>query len=61
MFWNLKQGYYPKRKETTMPLMITCSKCGKKTILTEEERKVFYKIVKTKKQLKNFKCPDCSK
>ncbi len=44
-----------------MPLVITCSKCGRKYTMSEDERKVFYKVIKTKEQLEQVTCSGCSK
>lgn len=42
-----------------MPLVVTCSKCKRRYILSLEESEVFRQIIKTKEQLDSILCPDC--
>jgi DNA-directed RNA polymerase subunit RPC12/RpoP len=42
-----------------MPLVVTCSQCKQRYILSEQERAVFHKVVKTQEDLDQIMCPDC--
>lgn len=42
-----------------MPLTILCPKCKKRYQLSEEERRLFHQIIKSKEQLDAVLCPTC--
>jgi Zn finger protein HypA/HybF involved in hydrogenase expression len=42
-----------------MSLVITCSKCKQRYILSLEESDTFRKVIKTKEQLDSILCPKC--